>query len=338
MSTSLLLLGCGGVGRAVLRELQLLRPPTLAPWGVADRSGLLIDADPDAVIAHKEASGALRTLGAAAWRWPDRPFVLIDAATGDNRALWLEAIARGGAVVTANKVPLAADDAPWDRWGPQWRAGRLHVGGTVGAGVPSASYLRALLDGGDAITRIEGVVSGTLHFVVGQAMAGASLADAVDEAAARGFTEPDPALDLSGADVGRKLTILGRLASLWPDAPTREVDGVIPATWRGLDRDALRARLRELDGPLRARIAAARERGEVLRYVGVADATGVRCGLVPMPSEGPLGRLGPAENGVALTSRRFDRVVTSITGPGFGPEVTARTLLADAVAAAGSLR
>jgi homoserine dehydrogenase len=333
----LVLLGCGGVGRAVLAQL-LADDGRFRLLGAADRTGLLLGADPAAILDHKAAGRPLSDLGAGAWRWPERGTVLVDVAVGATGARWREALDRGLGVVTANKAPLASPDAPWDVWEPAWRAGRLGIGGTVGAGVPTATYLRALRDGGDVIHRIDAVVSGTLHFVVARIGAGQPLSDAVAEAASRGYTEPDPAIDLSGADVGRKLTILGRAAGLWDGAPAIEVTGLVPDGWRGLAPADLAARLRSLNAPLAARVRAARDEGRRLRFVGTADRTGVRCGLRDEPADSPLGRLGDAENGAVLHSARFDGVPTTLTGPGFGPDVTAKTLLADACAVARALR
>lgn len=323
----LLLLGCGGVGRALLRLLSGLNtPPSI---GIADRTGLYWGREIESVIAHKAAGGSLRDLGAEPFELPAQPCVLIDASTPDNTQLWRSALAEGHAVVTANKVALARPEAIWSLWHPAWTAGRLGIGGTVGAGVPSAAVLRRLLAEGDTVHAIEGVVSGTLHFVIERMSAGSAFSEAVIEAHARGYTEPDPALDLSGADVGRKMVILGRAARLWEEPPSIQIEPLVPASWVGLDLSELRDRLCSLDSHFAAEVERARQEGARIRYVGRATESGVRCGIDRLPTSAPLGRLGPDENGVSLQTTRFFDVPLSISGPGFGPETTARTLLAD---------
>ncbi|TVQ94740.1 MAG: hypothetical protein EA397_01140 [Deltaproteobacteria bacterium] len=328
----LLLLGCGQVGRALLGLLPKWTEH-LQLWGVADTSGLLLTQEPALVRAHKLAGRPLSSLGAGPMALPPTAGLVIDAAVGDNTTLWLEALSYGHAVVTANKVPLSRPAAPWDLWRPAWERRTLGLASTVGAGVPSASCLLRLREEGDTVRSIQAVVSGTLHFVLERVAAGQRFSDAVFDAKDQGYSEPDPTLDLSGADVGRKLTILGHLASLWQRAPMLDVEPLAPPNWRGLSATDLHDALRTLDGSFARRVLAARDAGERLRYVGRASGTGVRCALEPVPAESPLGRLGPSDNGVILHTQRFHATPLGLTGPGFGPETTARALLADARAA-----
>lgn len=71
---------------------------------------------------------------------------------------------------------------------------------TVGAGLPVLSTLRSLLHTGDAVERIEGVLSGTLSFIFNWLSPQHSFSSIVAEAKAAGYTEPDPREDLSGLD------------------------------------------------------------------------------------------------------------------------------------------
>ena len=69
---------------------------------------------------------------------------------------------------------------------------------TVGAGLPVLSTLRSLLNTGDAVERIEGVLSGTLSFIFNRLSPEQPFSRIVAEAKAAGYTEPDPREDLSG--------------------------------------------------------------------------------------------------------------------------------------------
>ncbi|MGB0513643.1 MAG: FAD:protein FMN transferase, partial [Wenzhouxiangellaceae bacterium] len=74
---------------------------------------------------------------------------------------------------------------------------------TVGAGLPVIQTLRDLVDSGDRVDCIEGIFSGTLAWLFNRFEPGMAFSDLVREAHAAGYTEPDPADDLSGLDVAR---------------------------------------------------------------------------------------------------------------------------------------
>jgi len=83
-------------------------------------------------------------------------------------------------------------------------------------------------------------------------------------------------------------------------------------------------------------LAAARSIGGTIKAVVSAerDATGVRAFVGPafLPAHEPLASLGGALNGIRLDGRHVSNLFFS--GPGAGPDVTAATLLDDAVQAA----
>jgi len=83
-------------------------------------------------------------------------------------------------------------------------------------------------------------------------------------------------------------------------------------------------------------LAAARSMGGTIKAVVSAerDATGVRAFVGPafLPAHEPLASLGGALNGIRLDGRHVSNLFFS--GPGAGPDVTAATLLDDAVQAA----
>jgi aspartokinase/homoserine dehydrogenase 1 len=144
------------------------------------------------------------------------PSVLVDCTASEAMVdLYAELLGAGVAVVTANKKPLAAPLASWQRLAEAQRrpgAGRLYHEATVGAGLPVVRTLADQVATGDRVRRIEGLFSGTLSFLLHRLRHGSTFSDALAEARERGFTEPDVRDDLSGQDVARKLLILARLA------------------------------------------------------------------------------------------------------------------------------
>lgn len=85
-----------------------------------------------------------------------------------------------------------------------------HKQGTVGAGLPVLGTLKHLVETGDKVLLIEGVLSGTLSFIFNTFGGDARVfSEVVAEAKSKGYTEPDPRDDLNGTDVARKVGLRG---------------------------------------------------------------------------------------------------------------------------------
>lgn len=78
---------------------------------------------------------------------------------------------------------------------------------SCGAGLPVLSSLKALIESGDEVISIEGILSGTLSYIFNTWKAGEPFSSVVLSAKDLGYTEPDPREDLSGMDVARKVCI-----------------------------------------------------------------------------------------------------------------------------------
>ncbi len=256
------------------------------------------------------------------------------AAIAAHYADWLAA---GIHVVTPNKQ---AGSAPL----PQYRATRSaarhahwRVEATVGAGLPVISTLRDLLDTGDELLAIDGILSGTLSYLFNRFDGSRPFSELVLEARANGYTEPDPRDDLSGLDVARKLVILAREWGHEIELADVNLQGLVPASLAELPRDDFLRRISELDAALDARLQQARERGTRLRFVARVDAAGARVGLVELPPEHPFAHLRPTDNIVQFTTARYRDNPLIVQGPGAGPEVTAAGVFADLLRVAQAL-
>ncbi|MCI1719597.1 MAG: ACT domain-containing protein [Bacteroidales bacterium] len=82
---------------------------------------------------------------------------------------------------------------------------------TVGAALPVISTVKQIVNSGDKVKKIEGILSGTLNYLLSN-YCGKDFAALVEKAKELGYTEPDPKTDLSGTDVLRKFLILSREA------------------------------------------------------------------------------------------------------------------------------
>jgi aspartokinase/homoserine dehydrogenase 1 len=200
----------------------------------------------------------------------------------------------------------------------------------VGAGLPIIHTLRDLLETGDEIIRIEGVLSGTLSYIFNSLDGTRSFSEIVREAKAQGFTEPDPREDLSGVDVARKLIILAREMGLEVEIDNVHVESLVPEDLRSVDVDEYLSGLGKQDLAIAELLGAARARDQVLRYVGTIDADGrLSARLREYPLDHPFANLTGSENIVSFQTARYNTQPMIVTGPGAGPEVTAAGVFAD---------
>ncbi|MEQ9400952.1 MAG: bifunctional aspartate kinase/homoserine dehydrogenase I [Longimicrobiales bacterium] len=258
-------------------------------------------------------------------------------AVADRYEGWLAA---GLHVITPNKHLGAGDLDRYRRVQGLSRRGpaRFRYEATVGAGLPVVQTLRDLIDTGDEIHTIEGVLSGSLAWLFTRFDGSVSFSELVREARAAGYTEPDPREDLSGMDVARKLVILAREQGLDLTLDQVVVESLVPAALEGVGPDAFLAGLDALDEPMAEALAAARAEGAVLRFVAHLDREGrATVGLARLPAEHAFAGLRLTDNVVQYTTARYRDNPLVVQGPGAGPEVTAAGVFADLLRIASTL-
>ena len=339
-AVDLVVLGAGQVARRFLEmldqsrdrfarelglELRVLAISTSKVW-IEDAGGLEVTGLADRVRSEGTPRPSDEDL--CAWIEGVRagPAVMVDLSAAPLGALHADALEKGIHVVTANKKPLSGSTASYATLmaGAQQSGVRYGYETTFGAGLPVLHTLRELIDTGDQIVEVSGCLSGTLGFLCTELDAGVPLVDAVERARVAGYTEPDPRDDLSGADVGRKAVIIARAMGLALEPSEVRLDPFVDGLDAGLEPALAVA------GPaLEARRVAARERGEVLRYVAVIRAEGVEVGLREVPADGPIGSLSGPDNLLVFRTARYRDYPLVVRGPGAGAEVTAAGVLGD---------
>jgi bifunctional aspartokinase / homoserine dehydrogenase 1 len=259
--------------------------------------------------------------------------VMIDctasAAIGETYAAWLT---RGIHVVTPNKKANSGTLPYYRALQEAGRAAgtRYLYEATVGAGLPIIQTLRDLRDTGDEITRIEGIFSGTLAYLFNVFDGSDTFSSIVRAAKAKGYTEPDPRDDLSGMDVARKLIILAREMGLTLEMADVRVEGLVPKELEKCSVDEFMARLPEFDSTMAAMLQDARQKNQVLRYVGRIDADGnATVGLVRLDARHAFANIALTDNVVRFATRRYCDNPLIVQGPGAGPEVTAAGVFSD---------
>jgi aspartokinase/homoserine dehydrogenase 1 len=263
--------------------------------------------------------------------------VIVDAtASGELTRHYPQWFEQGLHVVTPNKKANSGSYADYVNLRRAARRASRHFlySTNVGAGLPILNTLRDLVQTGDAVTRIEGVFSGTLSFLFNTFGADARAFSAiVADAKARGYTEPDPRDDLSGADVARKLVILARELGIPLELDAIKVQNLVVPAQRAMPVDEWLKKLAENDDAMQRLVDEAHAKGEVLRYVGLVEVgKGSQRAVVELksyPAGHPFASLNASDNIVAFHTVRYPTQPLVIKGPGAGPEVTAGGVFAD---------
>lgn len=348
--TSLVLLGAGAIGRELVAQIGRTRHARspLRVCAVIDRTGLAFSPNglsrrTLAELCAEKASGvgigvssigrraspaeAIALVASAALEAP----ILVDVTAADTTALLRTAMARGFDVVLANKLPIGSSQRAFDglRSLARKHGRRIRCEATVGAGLPVIDTLHKLLDAGDTIDSIEGCPSGTLGYLFAEMERGSAFSEALRRAIDAGYTEPDPRVDLSGLDVGRKALILGRLIGFRGDLDRISVESLVPPALAALAVPEFLDRSGEIDEALRARVEAASKRGAVLRYRARVTATAISVGVCEVPRGEPLASLTGTDNQFSFETARYRERKLVIGGPGAGVGVTAAGVFGD---------
>ena len=201
---------------------------------------------------------------------------------------------------------------------------------TVGAGLPVIQTLRNLVETGDRVHAIEGILSGTLSYLFNAFDGERAFSEILQEARANGFTEPDPRDDLSGMDVARKVVILGREMGVDVSLDDVEVESLVPDALANGSVDAFMAGLPAHDETMTQILQDAQAAGQVLRFVGRINHTGTASVKLGRYDDAhPFARIHRTDNIVQFRTARYRENPLIVQGPGAGPAVTAAGIFAD---------
>ena len=204
------MLGCGTVGREVLRLLSEQADELAARVGASVE---LVGVAVRRAHKHPEVPAELLTTDASALVNRPDVDVVVEVIGGIDpaRGLLLDALKAGRGVVTANKALLAEDGATLAEAADASGADLYYEASVAGA-IPLLRPLRESL-AGDKITRLAGIVNGTTNFILSaMTSSGTSYREALDEATELGYAEADPSADVDGFDAQAKAAILASLA------------------------------------------------------------------------------------------------------------------------------
>ncbi|MBN2742977.1 MAG: bifunctional aspartate kinase/homoserine dehydrogenase I [Marinilabiliaceae bacterium] len=261
--------------------------------------------------------------------------VFVDCtASEDVAAIYQSLLEANISVVTANKIASSSSYQSYIKLKETAREKgvKFHFETNVGAGLPIIAPINDLVKSGDKIIRLEAVVSGTLNFIVNTLSKDKPLSQVITEAKEKGYSEPDPRVDLSGTDVVRKLLILAREAGYVMEKEDVEVEPFVPQAYINLPSlDAFMSKVGELNAEYEARRQKLESEGKRLRYAARLSDGKAKVGLIEVDRNHPFYDLEGSNNIILIWSEHYNEHPMQIKGYGAGADVTAAGVFADII-------
>ncbi len=258
--------------------------------------------------------------------------VFVDCtASSDVAALYQDLLEHNISVVTANKIAASGPYSAYDKLKKTalQRGIKFLFETNVGAGLPIIGTINDLLASGDKILRIEAVLSGTLNFIFNTISKDIPFSETVRLAKEKGYSEPDPRIDLCGKDVIRKLVILTREGGYKVEQDDVVKNLFMPNSFFEGSLDDFWKNLPSLDADFEARRKVLEEEGKRWRFVAKMEGGKTSVSLEAVSQHHPFYGLEGSNNIVLLTTERYKEYPMLIQGYGAGAGVTAAGVFAN---------
>ncbi len=346
---NLFLVGKGTVGSKLLNKIsaqteKLIKDNSLKVRlvGVAGRKNMIFNnegLDASTVIEKLEKEGIEGTVNDFRDRIIEMNLansVFVDCSASEEVAnIYHSMLEANVSVVTANKIASSSSYATYRKLKDTARdkGVKFFFETNVGAGLPIIAPINDLVRSGDKIVRLEAVLSGTLNYIVNTLSEDKPLSKVIVEAKEKGFSEPDPRIDLSGTDVVRKSLILARESGYKIEESDVEVEPFVPQEYLDLNSlDEFMSKVTELDAVFEQRRLKALKEGKRLRYGARLTSDGkAKVGLMEVDNKHPFYDLEGSNNIVLIWSEHYFEHPMQIKGYGAGADVTASGVFADII-------
>lgn len=257
--------------------------------------------------------------------------IFVDATASELvSSLYEKILQLGVSIATANKIALSGGQVSYNKLKQlsDGRTAKMLYETNVGAALPIITTLKNLKMSGDEILKIEAVLSGSLNFIFSQLDENTYLSKLSAIAREKGFTEPNPLIDLSGGDVAKKSIILAREIGLEKEignivkTPVIEFEDL--SDWNDIEKV-----LKSKDEEILQLVKKSAANKEKLRYTAKIDSHEIKVGIDSISESHPFYRLEGTDNMVLIYTKRYGEKPLVIQGAGAGKEVTASGLLND---------
>ena len=258
--------------------------------------------------------------------------VFVDCtASKDVASLYQSLLEHNVSIIAANKIAASSEYENYERLKKTaiQRGVVFRFETNVGAGLPIIGTINDLRNSGDKILKIEAVLSGTLNFIFNAISGVVPFSETVRLAKEKGYSEPDPRIDLSGMDVVRKLVILSREAGYRVEQDDVEKNLFVPDEYFQGSLDDFWKKLPELDAEFEAKRKTLDIEHKRWRFVATLDGGKTSVGLQAVGPEHPFYNLEGSNNIVLLTTERYKEYPMMIQGYGAGASVTAAGVFAN---------
>lgn len=337
--------GTGLVGTSLLKQIQIQHQVLLAEHSlrinligitnsrkmVIDRKGIPLD-DYKEILKTSGEKGDIKEFVHQITKLNLRNSVFIDCTADEAVASYYPAIlSKYVSIVTANKIACSADYSYYQciKNLASERGVKFMYETTVGAGLPIIKTINDLILSGDKILKIEAVLSGTMNFIFNELSPEVPLSSAIKKAREKGYSEPDPRVDLSGTDVVRKILILAREAGYAIEKEEVVVNKFLPDDCFEGDINNFFEKVKGYDDDFEKRRKQLVKQNKKWRFFATLDEGKAKVELLTIGIEHPSYNLEGSNNIILLTTTRYHELPMVIKGYGAGADVTAAGVFAD---------
>ncbi|MDR1896606.1 MAG: bifunctional aspartate kinase/homoserine dehydrogenase I [Prevotellaceae bacterium] len=267
-----------------------------------------------------------------------RNSVFVDCTASEDVAMIYEdMLSSFVSVVTANKIACSGNYSHYLKLKEMSRFRNLKFlyETNVGAGLPVIKTIGDLVLSGDKILKLEAVLSGTLNFIFNTIDEHVSISQAIRMAKEKGYSEPDPRIDLSGIDVLRKILILARECGYPLEKNDVEINTFLPENiLNTADIESFWEKIVSVDEDFENRRKTLYSQGKRWRFVASLDNGKASVGLQEVDVQHPFFNLQGSDNIITIYTKRYMAQPMVIKGAGAGAAVTASGVFADIVSVA----